>query len=465
MAIDPNIALSAGAGVPPPGNPMLMATQAQALATGAAQNRMTNTNADTAAQGLQQTRTHAIGAIGAGLLALPASMSDGDYFHTVTGTIQNAAANGLFDQATAQRYLSNLGMSQGRKHVNDMILGTVIQNLDPQGRATALIGTMTNRPNGAVDQYGLQNPLRASQGGSGFTPAGPGVTQQLSPGQASTLQTIPNPDGTSRVITGAQAAQEGGLSGIVSPLQFGANGGRNQPVGGPPATNPVVAPQPVAAPPGTLGTTQPRDAAVAQTANATQGVVMGGALTTAADSLPMQRSMLNEMDSALDHIPTGKGQSNIQEYQSWVQSLAPATAKALGIDPQNIATGDTFKKLANNLALSQAQALGMGTDASRTSVFGGNPNFDISTLGNKQIIQILKGNADALEAKANAWRASPQFKTGDYAGFSASFNKGFDPRAYQFHYMDNAARNMMKKSAGPAWPDLVKKITAVEQGG
>ena len=76
-----------------------------------------------------------------------------------------------------------------------------------------------------------------------------------------------------------------------------------------------------------------------------------------------------------------------------------------------------------------------------------------------------KGNADALQAKAEAWAKSPQFKTGDYTGFSTTFNKTFDPRAYQFDYMDPAAQQMMKKNAGADWPNLAAKIRAIKPSG
>lgn len=172
---------------------------------------------------------------------------------------------------------------------------------------------------------------------------------------------------------------------------------------------------------------------------------MGGALLSQADTIPAQKATLGEMESALAQFESGKGRTASLDFQAWVQSIGgPKIAKAFGIDEGSIASGQTFQKLAQNIALQQAATLGGGnTDAARHMTFSSNPNMELSKLTNKQIIHMLQGNADAIAAKAESWRNSPEYKTGDYAGFSTRFNREFDPRTYQVRYMDREERERM----------------------
>jgi hypothetical protein len=57
-------------------------------------------------------------------------------------------------------------------------------------------------------------------------------------------------------------------------------------------------------------------------------------------------------------------------------------------------------------------------------------------MGNKNIIALLKGNADAISAKNEAWQGWQQAHGPEsYGQFSTAFNKVYDPRVFQFQYM------------------------------
>ena len=160
MALDPSIALQAGQGVPQI-NPLGMATQAQGLLNSQASNRLTNITADTAQQGLAAKRTAAIGTLAGRFLSLPEDpkqMSDQDYFHNIANGVEQAVASGLVPRDQGQMWLNNLGQSQGRAHVKQMIAATLIQNMDPQGAISQALGASGTQDYGA----GIQPTVNSS---------------------------------------------------------------------------------------------------------------------------------------------------------------------------------------------------------------------------------------------------------------------------------------------------------------
>ncbi len=103
------------------------------------------------------------------------------------------------------------------------------------------------------------------------------------------------------------------------------------------------------------------------------------------------------------------------------------------------------------LAQQQFQTIGgTGTDAKFSSAFETSPNEALSSLGNKGIIRLLKGNEDAIQAKNEAWlKASAADPNMSYRQFSAAFNTNFDPRAYQFKYMSKEERQAAYDAMNP----------------
>ena len=137
----------------------------------------------------------------------------------------------------------------------------------------------------------------------------------------------------------------------------------------------------------------------------------------------------------------------------------------MGIKPEELASAETFHKLAQQVALAQAGQIGAGTDASRDLVFGGNPNMDLSKMGNQQILHMLQGNADAITAKRSAWlQYAKQHGEGSYASFSDDFNKTFDPRIFQQKYYTQPERSRMMDGMGAAdRAQFLAKLKAAQQ--
>ena len=187
-------------------------------------------------------------------------------------------------------------------------------------------------------------------------------------------------------------------------------------------------------------------AKVAGTASAEQGV----ALQKAADGAPVRKAMLANLNDDLDKFTSGPGADWQQVGKAWAnRNVLP---QSMQFDPQSIASQEAFNKQSTQLAQQQFAALGgTGTDQQLSSSFKANPNQALSKLGNQQIIQLLRGNEDALSAKATAWQDWQQrYGANSYGAFQQDFNKSYNPRVYQAMYMSPDQIGAMRKNMSPA---------------
>lgn len=194
------------------------------------------------------------------------------------------------------------------------------------------------------------------------------------------------------------------------------------------------------------GQLRPRGFAVGQQPGYTQeaqaGANAANTLMTAANEIPMTKSILDNLEHDLTKFTSGQGADwtrvaknfanrNIPMPDSWKKEGAIFDAKSL-------ASQENFNKLAQQLAQAQFQQLGgTGTDAKLNSAMSTSPNEYLSALGNRGIIRLLKGNQDAIAAKYKEWL--DWRKAGNppssYGEFSAWFNDHFDPKVFQFKYL------------------------------
>jgi len=188
----------------------------------------------------------------------------------------------------------------------------------------------------------------------------------------------------------------------------------------------------------------------AQRATAQASAEQGIALQKQADGVPVRKGMLANLEDDLDKFTSGPKADWSMVAKSFAnRNILP---QGMQFDPQSIASQEAFNKQATQLAQQQFAALGgTGTDSQLSSSYKANPNEALSKLGNKQIIQLLKGNEDALAAKNAAWQEW-QRKNGpsDYAGFQQKFNKTYNPRVYQAQYMTPDQIKDMRKNMSPA---------------
>ncbi|HEY2417301.1 MAG TPA: hypothetical protein VGH84_05235 [Steroidobacteraceae bacterium] len=265
-------------------------------------------------------------------------------------------------------------------------------------------------------------------------------------------------DANGRPVQGTGVGGPGGSSTAPQPPVSGApplpTGYKARPVAGqPPAAGDNTASVPATAPPAaTSGAPQPRSisgpapgvgAAADETAKAS--ATMGTTLTARADQVPTNKANYANMLTDLSKIDSmGPGTDKEIAINSAVQKL---TGYGITMTPQQIAAGNSFAKLANIAVGQQLQAIG-GTDARQALFMGSNPNLDLSKLSNTQIIHMLQGNEDAIQAKSRAWQSWQQsgHGTDTYAQFQNDFNHHFDPRVFQQQYMAPSEIADLRKS-------------------
>lgn len=247
-------------------------------------------------------------------------------------------------------------------------------------------------------------PMRTPQIGEP-TQAGPAIQKQLPPNTP-----IFNPQTNAPGYLGAT----GGAGG-----RTGAGVGPSGPIASGPA----------------LGASEA--ASVDAQANAQQGI----ALQQRADATPTNKGILENLESDLDNFTSGPGRSWVAQAKKFVNANT-----GFGFDQDSVASQEKFNKQAAMLAQSQFQALGgTGTDKQLGSTELTSPSSELSKMGNRGIIALLKGNEDAIKAKNEAWQ---QFKNAgngpqSYGKFSTEFNKSYNPRVFQSQYLTTDERKKM----------------------
>jgi len=189
--------------------------------------------------------------------------------------------------------------------------------------------------------------------------------------------------------------------------------------------------------------------AAAATKTAETSAELGNRLVTAANEVPQTRAILDNLDRTLADFTPGPGADYRRIGKAFANTIIPESLKSsLGFDPKGIASQEEFNKLGYQLAQNQFQALGgTGTDAKLDSARSTSPSEFLSTVGNKNIISLLRGNNDALKVKAREWNKWKAAHGEDsYSDFSDQFNDHFNPRVFQFQYVPKADRQSWYKA-------------------
>jgi hypothetical protein len=177
-------------------------------------------------------------------------------------------------------------------------------------------------------------------------------------------------------------------------------------------------------------------------------------LEASAGGAPIRRGMLNNLEDDLSKFSTGPlAQGTLQAKRLYNQAAGAVGMPKL--DEAGVAAHENFNKQATQLAQQQFTALGgTGTDSQLGSAFKANPNDALSNMGNKQIIQMLKGNEDAIAAKNTAWQDWKKKNGADtYGQFQEDWNQNFSPRAFQWVHMSPSERKDLVKNMKPGEKD------------
>jgi hypothetical protein len=349
--------------------------------------------------------------------------------------IATAAKNNLIPEDLANIYVQQVPQDPAQfKNWQGEI---VAQNLSPEQRAGMQFGAPTSITNQQTTQYGTISPTK------GFNPIGPTVETALSPSELATPKTWFDPK-VNAMVTGttAQFIQATGGGGLPKSMSGNVN------------TQAVLANEeglgsgrmnrsgPIQAQPG-LGVSE------AASATAQRQAQMGTNLNAEADQAPVLKTAYANMAHDLEGFTPGPGSDWTKVAKSFANRFTPDAFKSLGIefDPKEIASQESFNKLANQIA----QAQGAQSDMHLKIAGGANPNAEMSKMTVQEVLGRLQGNQDAIIAKNKAWQdyinANP---AGNYGDFSANFNQNFDPRIFQANYLSSADRQKMISEMRPA---------------
>jgi hypothetical protein len=174
---------------------------------------------------------------------------------------------------------------------------------------------------------------------------------------------------------------------------------------------------------------------------------LAGDLQTANNEAPATKAIIGNLEKESKNFTQGP----LADYKRIAKSFAIANLpipqslkeKGAAFDPESVADQESFNKNIYNLVQSQFKALGgTGTDSKLESASHTSPSELMSAVGTKNILSLLKGNQDAIQAKTKAWNDWQKAGNGPqtYPQFAESFNANFDPRVFQFKYMTPAER-------------------------
>lgn len=179
---------------------------------------------------------------------------------------------------------------------------------------------------------------------------------------------------------------------------------------------------------------------------ATNSGQMLAELNTANNESGATKAIIGNLEKESKNFTSGP----LADYKRIGKSFAlanlpvPSSLKQPGamFDPSSVADQESFNKNIYNLVQSQFKALGgTGSDAKLDSASHTSPSELMSQVGVKNILSLLKGNQDAIQAKAKAANAyvkanGPQ----SMPAFNEAWNENFDPRVFQFKYMPKDQR-------------------------
>jgi hypothetical protein len=207
---------------------------------------------------------------------------------------------------------------------------------------------------------------------------------------------------------------------------------------------------PPGAPPGSVVAQMPPGAPEAMAATGVTSAQAASRLVAQADRVPEMRAALQNLDQLVGQFVPGPTADWSRVGQAtWNQMMQSLGLPAAQIRPDAVASQEEFAKQAMQLAQQQFAALGgTGTDTQLASTIATSPNPALSLGGNRGIIALLRGNLDALEAKNKAWGEWQARGNGPetYQQFERTFNAGFNPRVFQFQYLDAEGRRRMTQA-------------------
>lgn len=276
----------------------------------------------------------------------------------------------------------------------------LIRGLQAQGQIEAMFGTPQPVNTGGETQF-VRTPAL------GPTPAP--LKNTMSPGEAASPVAGPvTPEGAPTQMTKGQFASIGG------PVKVGLS---------------------------------PQEAAAQTTTG--QGVAADAqAFEHGARGVADMRAALANMSGDIKSLETGPGSQARNSVMAAINSFM-----GTGFDANKVATQEGFDKLAAQVMARQREQLGLNATNAQVDIMShASPGSQLSQLGNKNMLALIKGNNDALDAENQAWQRWKASGRGaeTFHDFTTTFNKHVDPLVFQMQYMSADQKGKLVDAMTPA---------------
>ncbi|PYE21329.1 hypothetical protein C7410_115172 [Paraburkholderia silvatlantica] len=354
-----------------------------------------------------------------GSLSLDPELGKSDMSAKIAGQISDAVQNGL------------LPIDRGVQEMRSI-------PSDPQAQASWIQNHLINSLSGeAKIQALMPKQLTVNRGGetdvlnvsplSGQLSVAGQLSNTLTPGEAAQRIQAVGPNGTPGTIP----------LGSTVPGAMGGYTGRYDGGGGAPGGFVATG----------LSPAEQASATAGASTQATQSATAAQTLHNAASDAPMRINLLENARDALSGINTGPGSDWRNQAKSFLNALAPDTAKAIGYtgDVQNY---DEFKKILTNYASSVSGSLGTGTDARLNAAVTGNANPNISKLANEDILAKTIAAEKMRAAQDYAWQNSGN-SPDKFNQWQSQWNKAVNPDAFVFASMNPEQQQSFLKRQSP----------------
>jgi hypothetical protein len=329
----------------------------------------------------------------------------------ISGYVGELVNEGVLDPKTAATELGSMPTDPGQRYA--WLKGHLAQGLAAQQQIEAAYGQLVQNDTGAQIQTRRVSPFGGTI---------PTLDKQMSPGEAASPVSETDTEGNPKIVTKSTFAKQGEAPAGLSPSK-----------------------------------------AAAQTVTGSENAKQGLDLQTQANEVPNIKAILGHMQGDLKYFQTGPGTTE------WKELLAAGINLGIPVNKNAVASQENFNKFAVMLAQRTGQQFGLNSSDSRfLSSVESNPNQQLSKEGNRRIINILKGNADALATANKVWQNwQAQGHGGETFGrFMSKFNSQFDPRIFQMQYMNADERQRMLSGMSQSErQQFQKKLEAAQSRG
>ncbi|WP_215767549.1 hypothetical protein [Gluconobacter cerinus] len=362
-----------------------------------------------------------------------------------------AVAHGLMSLDQAQQSYASL--PEGGDELKQQVRGLTDAAIGPEHAYNDAYGSMQLVDVGGHLQW--QNVGSAASGQGGVSTGAP-IGKTLSPSEATAPLPYNDADGKPRIGTRADVVRANGqgqyLDGTSKPtVPLSVMGDGSYPAQPGSGTG---------AQPGGFSAGPAPGQVDAQIATAKAGAEGANALMQAASGRNERMAMLGNMQTDLTHFQPGPGSDHWRKLGAIFNNYSP-----WAFGESHIEAAQSFDKWAQNVANAQASALGH-SDARLAAAEHAMPNSKMQAGTISKMLHELSGNEDAINAKANAWKASG-LQPAQYQTWEQNFNQNFSPRAFQLLRMTPAERETAFKEmrASGQLEDFKKTYNAMAAAG